>query len=503
MVKGGKTDTDDDGKTDSEEVKWGNEYTSDEVNIKWTADGYELPLLKDLWGDFSVRYEYDVADIPFAEKIGDIRVLPVLSDPTMIDSDADGLNDLDDTMPFINDFKELWYKMTINEKEFYLGHTGYGINAVQAHVYDTSNGRWEHYGLIDGVWLISDDARIIKNKIEDIEGYFDIENQTITFEHPDEDVVIDLDEVWGTCRKYLEGYDSFIEGVKEECREELDTTLGILIGFIDCYFEEEVEIIDAKSTKGISVSKIDAKKSLRKMVEPDLGEMKSFILFLLDEDEEELEEHYTYMNVKVTTDKACIFGFSVVSGASVVVGGAQVAKGGGEIASGVASTPETAGASIVITAKGGIELKKGVEKLDRAWDFGKKAAHSYEQYRLDKETFEDIEGAGKTSAKGLIGHDFEDYLTKQLGGNGSFSVGGRDFDGGIGNRWWEAKSGGYWEMLEENPKQLLKFKDSMGDRLKIAKTNGATYELFSNTPIPESIKQWLTKKGIPYTELLD
>ena len=85
----------------------------------------------------------------------------------------------------------------------------------------------------------------------------------------------------------------------------------------------------------------------------------------------------------------------MVSGASAIVGGVQVAKGGGEIASGVASAPETAGASIIITAKGGIELKKGVEKLDRAWDFGKKAAHSYEQYRLDKETFEDIEGAGK------------------------------------------------------------------------------------------------------------
>ena len=113
------------------------------------------------------------------------------------------------------------------------------------------------------------------------------------------------------------------------------------------------------------------------------------------------------------------------------------------------------------------------------------------------------QGAGNTGAKGLIGHGFEDYLTKQIGGNGSFSVGGRDFDGGIGNRWWKAKSGNYWKMLEENPKQLLKFKDSMGDRLKIAKTNGATYEIFSNTPIPESIKQWLTKKGIPYTELLD
>lgn len=43
----------------------------------------------------------------------------------------------------------------------------------------------------------------------------------------------------------------------------------------------------------------------------------------------------------------------------------------------------------------------------------------------------------------------------------------------------------------------------MGDRLNIAKKNEATYELFSNTPIPDSIKAWLTKKGIPFTELLD
>ena len=110
---------------------------------------------------------------------------------------------------------------------------------------------------------------------------------------------------------------------------------------------------------------------------------------------------------------------------------------------------------------------------------------------------------GGSSAKGLIGHDFEDYLSKTIGGEGSFSVGGRDFDGGIGNRWWEAKSGNYWSMLEENPNKLAKFKSDMGDRLRIATENGATYEIFSNTPIPESIKQWLTKKGITFTELLD
>ena len=58
-------------------------------------------------------------------------------------------------------------------------------------------------------------------------------------------------------------------------------------------------------------------------------------------------------------------------------------------------------------------------------------------------------------------------------------------------------------VLEENPNMLSKFKPDMGNRLRIATDNEATYELFSNTPIPESIKQWLIQKGITFTELLD
>ena len=126
-----------------------------------------------------------------------------------------------------------------------------------------------------------------------------------------------------------------------------------------------------------------------------------------------------------------------------------------------------------------------------------------EKFFIIEETESTQDESGSTSPKGLIGHDFEDYLTKNIGGDGSFSVGGRDFDGGIGNRWWEAKSGNYWNMLESNPNKLAKFKSDMGARLRIATENGATYELFSNTPIPNSIKQWLDKKGIAYTELLN
>ena len=176
---------------------------------------------------------------------------------------------------------------------------------------------------------------------------------------------------------------------------------------------------------------------------------------------------------------------------------------------------------VVSLLKSADNVKYLDEGTELAENIGKKAINSMEQadgtvagavkraekiFEGSSDVFDDaVESTlkGGTSAKGLIGHDFEDYLSKTIGGEGSFSAGGRDFDGGIGNRWWEAKSGDYWSMLEENPSKLAKFKSDMGDRLRIATENGATYELFSNTPIPESIKEWLTKKGISFTELLD
>lgn len=82
----------------------------------------------------------------------------------------------------------------------------------------------------------------------------------------------------------------------------------------------------------------------------------------------------------------------------------------------------------------------------------------------------------------LIGRDFEIFLAKQLGGRDSFKVDGREFDGAAGSRWYEAKSGEYWDMVMSNERNLNNFKSDMGDRMAIARKNNATYELHSNTP---------------------
>jgi hypothetical protein len=104
------------------------------------------------------------------------------------------------------------------------------------------------------------------------------------------------------------------------------------------------------------------------------------------------------------------------------------------------------------------------------------------------------------------GKAFEDFLVKKLGGRGSFKVKGkynsREFDGAIGNVWYEAKSGQYWERMMSSTQRINDFKADMIRGLDVAKENGAVYELHSNTPIPQNIKDWLTEKGIKFTEWL-
>ena len=108
-----------------------------------------------------------------------------------------------------------------------------------------------------------------------------------------------------------------------------------------------------------------------------------------------------------------------------------------------------------------------------------------------------------SSPQELVGKAFEDWLTRKYGGEGAFKVDGRDFDGRQGNRWWEAKSGRYWVDHVRDEISVAKFQSDMGHRLQIAREHRATFEIFSNTPIPLPIKAWLTRKEIPFTELLE
>jgi hypothetical protein len=98
------------------------------------------------------------------------------------------------------------------------------------------------------------------------------------------------------------------------------------------------------------------------------------------------------------------------------------------------------------------------------------------------------------------GQAYEDHLQEQLGGNGSFRQGGREFDGSYTEddgteTWYEAKSGKYWDLVNRNPKVMAKFKANLGDARRIATENGSGFQLISENPIPENIAEWLAKKG--------
>ena len=128
-----------------------------------------------------------------------------------------------------------------------------------------------------------------------------------------------------------------------------------------------------------------------------------------------------------------------------------------------------------------------------------------------RETAQEIISAQHGGKKPILnaaqqrGAEFEEFLMKKLGGKGSFIVrdklaGTREFDGAVGNIWYEAKSGEYWNMLLSNSKKMNKFRDDMGKGLAIAQKNSASYVIHSNVPIPQNIKAWLTKHKIQFTE---
>ena len=141
--------------------------------------------------------------------------------------------------------------------------------------------------------------------------------------------------------------------------------------------------------------------------------------------------------------------------------------------------------------------------IDLAIGVDLKAGKNIDGLKVDRKIIEKNEQGVPNlgGVKGLVGVDFELYLKNLYGGKGSFKLGGRGFDGALGNRWYEAKSGNYWNDVVGKEGGLGKFTSDMGSRLAIAKANHATYELHSNTPIPQNIKDWLIQKGIKFMNI--
>ena len=98
--------------------------------------------------------------------------------------------------------------------------------------------------------------------------------------------------------------------------------------------------------------------------------------------------------------------------------------------------------------------------------------------------------------------DFERFLHRELGGKPSFYRDGVEFDGMVYDVWYEAKSGGFWRMLERNQDKAADFQHGMTRRKRIAQAAQRKFVIFTNSPIPATIRGWLKAQEIPFHELL-
>jgi len=154
------------------------------------------------------------------------------------------------------------------------------------------------------------------------------------------------------------------------------------------------------------------------------------------------------------------------------------------------SSPAAEQVAFEAAGVGKLSLEEGVDAANMALEIVEKNP------KLIKTEGSLFDAAKKVvNAANKRGKDFENFLEKQLGGKGSFKAkspnASREFDGAVGSVWYEAKSGKYWDI-----------KDDMLRGLNVTKYNGVRYELHSDTPIPPSIKDWLTENGIKCTEWL-
>ncbi|WP_345367541.1 hypothetical protein [Actinoallomurus liliacearum] len=176
-------------------------------------------------------------------------------------------------------------------------------------------------------------------------------------------------------------------------------------------------------------------------------------------------------------------------------------------AAGVAAVSRVTGRTITAETVAGLEAATAgtpkIEPVEAQFEATAGKALADEMGATDSGTFANSDLAKAASNGQERGLAYEAYLQQKFTGGDPFSSGGRQFDGVYsspenGVTWYEAKSGRALEDLTGNPDKFSRFKSNAGQQAAIARKEGVHFEIVSENPIPESVKSWLDKKGIPY-----
>jgi hypothetical protein len=108
------------------------------------------------------------------------------------------------------------------------------------------------------------------------------------------------------------------------------------------------------------------------------------------------------------------------------------------------------------------------------------------------ETAETALNAIRNMTGNAKGTAYENWLKATTGGEGSFTLEGTQFDNKVGNILMEAKSYNW------NTFNLADFQNQVGRATAVATRNGYQYVVHLLNKPPQSVIDWLVKKGIDY-----
>ena len=380
----GQTDTDEDGLTDSDEVEW--KY------IELKEDGsFNLPMLGGLWVQTYPFYDAEAFEnLPFLTELKELRVLPLKSDPTLIDSDDDGLEDKDDEYPFINTIKGLWYKVRIGNKDIYIGQQKYGEQYLRAKLCDKGSTEGETYKFTGTDWIPVDEEIDLSNITTDVT----LGEDRLNLHNIEKDIVIDFSKIVDFSKQ------PFVSSRLTEGEMLEMMSYGVLMAFIDSIYPKEDTAIPLLNPDKLVSLGTYGRTWFVDVYIASSEKVKSGILYFINKVNflgeditlDKLEQSEEYLTSKMVTE-VVLFLSAIGGGAKLIMAGKALFDAGAlKIAAGtsllilpsgevipivsageiiVGAAEATAGLAVA-TAGAGIALSVGSNAGNSAWDdYGK------------------------------------------------------------------------------------------------------------------------------------